>query len=187
MAVHAVHLTDEDLQQFSVTGVSVAHCPRSNLKLASGIAPVQAMLDAGINVALGTDGAASNNVLDMLGEMRSAALLGKVRADDAAAVPANTALRMATLNGAKALGLSDDVGSIEVGKTADLTCVDLNHINSQPVYDPIAQLVYSCNREQVSDVWVAGRHQVENGALTQVDEEEILHRSREWQQRIAEV
>jgi len=187
MAVHAVHMTEEELQQFSVTGVSVAHCPRSNLKLASGIAPVQAMLDAGINVALGTDGAASNNVLDMLGEMRTAALLGKVKADDAAAVPASTALRMATLNGAIALGLDDEVGSIEVGKSADLTCVDLNHINSQPVYDPIAQLVYACNREQVSDVWVAGRHQVENGDLTQVDEEEILQRSREWQQRIAAV
>jgi 5-methylthioadenosine/S-adenosylhomocysteine deaminase len=187
MAVHAVHMTEEELQQFSVTGVSVAHCPRSNLKLASGIAPVQAMLDAGINVALGTDGAASNNVLDMLGEMRTAALLGKVKADDAAAVPASTALRMATLNGAIALGLDDEVGSIKVGKSADLTCVDLNHINSQPVYDPIAQLVYACNREQVSDVWVAGRHQVENGDLTQVDEEEILQRSREWQQRIAAV
>lgn len=187
MAVHAVHLTEEELQQISAVGVSVAHCPRSNLKLASGIAPVQAMLDAGINVALGTDGAASNNVLDMLGEMRIAALLGKVRAEDAAAIPASTALRMATLNGARALGLSDTTGSIETGKLADLTCVDLNHINSQPVYDPTAQLVYSCNREQVSDVWVAGRHLVDEGVLTQVDEDEILQRSVEWQQRIAAV
>ncbi len=185
MAVHAVHMIEAELQQFSATGISVAHCPRSNLKLASGIAPVQAMIDKGINVALGTDGAASNNVLDLLGEMRTAALLGKVRADDAAAIPASTALRMATLNGAVALGLADDIGSIENGKWADLACVDLSPLNTQPVYDPLAQLVYSCNREQVSDVWVAGRHQVENGAITHADETEILQRSAEWQQRIA--
>jgi len=185
MAVHAVHMIEEELQQFAATGISVAHCPRSNLKLASGIAPVQAMIDKGINVALGTDGAASNNVLDLLGEMRTAALLGKVRADDAAAIPASTALRMATLNGATALGMADDIGSIEIGKWADLACVDLSAINTQPVYDPLAQLVYSCNREQVSDVWVAGRHQVEDGSVTHADETEILQRSAEWQQRIA--
>lgn len=187
MAVHAIHMTAEELQQFSAVGVSVAHCPRSNLKLASGIAPVQAMLDAGINVALGTDGAASNNVLDLLGEMRTAALLGKVKAADAAAISASTALRMATLNGARALGLGDTTGSIETGKLADLTCVDLNYINSQPVYDPTAQLVYSCNREQISDVWIGGRHLLDKGSLTQVDEDEILQRSVEWQQRIAAV
>jgi len=187
LAVHAVHITQAEMQQFSAVGVSVAHCPGSNLKLASGIAPVRAMLDAGINVALGTDGAASNNVLDILGEMRTAALLGKVQAQDAAAIPASAALRMATLNGAKALGLEDNIGSIETGKSADLTCIDLNRINSQPVYDPTAQLVYACNREQVSDVWVAGRHLVDNGSLTQVDEDEILQRSVEWQQRIAAV
>ncbi|NOX70265.1 MAG: TRZ/ATZ family hydrolase [Gammaproteobacteria bacterium] len=187
MAVHAVHMTHEEMRQFSAVGVSVTHCPGSNLKLASGIAPVQAMLDAGINVALGTDGAASNNVLDMLGEMRTAALLGKVQAQDAAAIPASTALRMATLNGAKALGLDDNIGSIETGKSADLTCIDLNRINSQPVYDPTAQLVYSCNREQISDVWIGGRHLLDNGSLTHVDEDEILQRSVEWQQRIAAV
>jgi len=185
LAVHAVQMTDAELQQFVVAGVSVAHCPRSNLKLASGIAPVKAMLDSGINVALGTDGAASNNELDILGEMRSAALLAKVKSEDAAAISASTALRMATLNGAIALGLSETVGSIETGKWADLTCVDLNHINSQPVYDPTVQLVYSCHKEQVSDVWVAGRHQLDNGSFTQVNEVEILQRSAEWQARIA--
>lgn len=185
MVVHAVHMNDAELQQISAAGISVTHCPRSNLKLASGIAPVQAMIDKGINVALGTDGAASNNVLDMLGEMRTAALLGKVRANDAAAIPASTALRMATLNGATALGLADTIGSIEVGKWADLACVDLSPVNTQPVYDPLTQLVYSCNREQVSDVWVAGRHQVENGSVMHVDESEILRRSAEWQQRFA--
>jgi 5-methylthioadenosine/S-adenosylhomocysteine deaminase len=163
----------------------VAHCPRSNLKLASGIAGVKAMLDAGINVALGTDGAASNNELNLFGEMRTAALLAKVQSTDAGAISASMALRMATLNGAVALGLGDAVGSIEIGKWADLTCVDLNHINSQPVYDPTVQLVYSCNKEQVSDVWVAGRHQLDNGSLTQVNEIEILQRSDEWRDRIA--
>ncbi len=187
MAVHAVHMSDDELHQLADAGVSVAHCPRSNLKLASGIARIQAMIDMGINVALGSDSAASNNVLDILGEMRTAALLGKVRADDAAAIPANIALRMATLNGAKALGLGAAIGSIEIGKWADLTCVDLRHVNTQPVYDATTQLVYACNREQVSDVWVAGRHQVDQGVLTHVDEEEILQRSAEWQQRIAAV
>ncbi len=185
MAVHAVHMTDDELQQFATTSVSVAHCPRSNLKLASGIAGVKAMLDAGINVALGTDGAASNNELDMFGEMRAAALLAKVQSVDAGAISASTALRMATLNGAVALGLGDAVGSIEIGKWADLTCIDLNRINSQPVYDPTAQLVYSCNKEQVSDVWIAGRHQLDNGSLTHINENEILQRSAEWQERIA--
>jgi 5-methylthioadenosine/S-adenosylhomocysteine deaminase len=185
MAVHAVHMSEDELQQLSAASISVVHCPRSNLKLASGIAPLRAMLDAGINVALGTDGAASNNVLDMLGEMRTAALLAKVKAENAAAVSAGTALRMATLNGAEALGLASDTGSIEVGKWADLTCVDFSPVNTQPVYDPLVQLVYSCNSQQVSDVWVGGRHQLEDGSLTHVDELEILQRSAEWQQRIA--
>jgi 5-methylthioadenosine/S-adenosylhomocysteine deaminase len=185
MAVHAVHMNDEELRQFADAGVSVAHCPHSNLKLASGIAGTKAMIDAGINVALGTDGAASNNELDMLGEMRIAALLAKVRARDAAAISPSAVLRMATLNGAIALGIGETVGSIEAGKWADLTCVDLDYINSKPVYDPTVQLVYSCNKEQVSDVWVAGRHQLDSGSLTQVDEKEILQRSAEWQARIA--
>ncbi len=185
MAVHAVHLSEAEVDAMAAAGVSVTHCPRSNLKLASGIARVAAMQDAGINVALGTDGAASNNVLDMLGEMRTAALLAKVVAGDASALDAGTALRMATLNGARALGLADSIGSIEVGKWADLACVDLDHVRSQPVYDPASQLVYTCDADQVVDVWVAGRRQIDNGHLTAADEREILDRSTEWRQRIA--
>lgn len=184
LAVHAVHLTEDEMRQFADSGVSVAHCPRSNLKLASGIAEVAALQNAGVNVALGTDGAASNNVLDMLGEMRTAALLAKVRASDAAALPAADALRMATLNGAIALGLADSIGSIEPGKWADLTCIDLGPINSQPVYDPVSQIVYTAQVNQVRDVWVAGRRQVEDGNFTRIKESELLQRAAEWQQRL---
>ncbi len=184
LAVHAVHLTEDEMRQFADSGVSVAHCPRSNLKLASGIAEVTALQNAGVNVALGTDGAASNNVLDMLGEMRTAALLAKVRASDAAALPAADALRMATLNGAIALGLADSIGSIEPGKWADLTCIDLGPINSQPVYDPVSQVVYTAQVNQVRDVWVAGRRQVEDGNFTRIKESELLQRAAEWQQRL---
>jgi 5-methylthioadenosine/S-adenosylhomocysteine deaminase len=184
MAVHAVHLTDDEIKRFADAGVSVAHCPRSNLKLADGIARVTDMQNAGIDVALGTDSAASNNVLDMLGEMRTAALLAKTQAQDAAALPAASALRMATIDGARTLGLEDRIGSIEVGKSADLACIDLMHLNSQPVYDPISQLVYTVQPQQVRDVWVAGRHQVEAGELTQIDKVEILARTAEWRERI---
>ena len=125
MAVHAVHVTDDEIALFADAGVAVAHCPRSNLKLADGIAPIAAFRNAGVTVALGTDSAASNNVMDMLGEMRTAALLAKAKAQDAAAIPAAHALRMATLDGAEALGLGDNIGSIEAGKWADLTCIDV--------------------------------------------------------------
>lgn len=184
MAVHAVHLNDEEITRFADAGVTVAHCPRSNLKLADGIARVTAMQNAGITVSLGTDGAASNNVLDMLGEMRTAALLAKTQANDASALPAADALRMATLEGARALGLDDRIGSIETGKSADLACIDMLRLNSQPVYDPVSQLVYTVHPQQVQDVWVAGRHQVENGKLTHIDQAEILARAAEWQERI---
>lgn len=185
LAVHAVHLNDEEIAEFAEQGVSVAHCPRSNLKLASGIAPVAEMKKAGINIAIGTDGAASNNVLDMLSEMRYAALLGKARAGDAAAITAADALHMATMGGATALGLSHEVGSIETGKQADLTCVDLSAINSQPVYDPVSQLVYTARADQVSDVWIAGRHQLDKGSLVHIDSEALRGRCAEWQNRIA--
>lgn len=184
MAVHAVHLTDEEIRLFADSGVVVSHCPRSNLKLADGIARVHDMLQAGITIGLGTDSAASNNAMDMPGEMRTAALLAKARAGDAAALPAASALRMATIEGAKTLGLDADIGSIEAGKWADLVCVDLMHLNCQPVYDPLSQLVYSVQPHQVSDVWVAGRQQVEHGKLTYIDEDEIIRRTAEWRERI---
>jgi 5-methylthioadenosine/S-adenosylhomocysteine deaminase len=185
MAVHAVHMTADEIRVLADSGVAVAHCPRSNLKLASGIADVPAMRAAGVVVALGTDGAASNNVLDILGEMRMAALLAKVTAANAAALTAKDVLRMATLDAATALGLADCIGSIEAGKWADLTCIDLQTINSQPVYDPLSQLVYTTHPDQVSDVWVAGRHHVDGGRLTGINETDLLKRSAEWQQRIS--
>ncbi len=184
-AVHAVHLTDEEIRNLADAGASVVHCPRSNLKLASGIAPVVRLQSAGITVALGTDGAASNNVLDMLGEMRTAALLAKVAASNAAALTAAEALRMATLDGARALGIDDVTGSVTPGKWADLACINLLTLNSQPVYDPVSQLVYTAHPEQVTDVWVAGRQLVEQHRLVGLDEADILQRSAEWRERIA--
>jgi 5-methylthioadenosine/S-adenosylhomocysteine deaminase len=185
LAVHAVHVNDAEIQLLAESGVAVAHCPRSNLKLADGIAAAQDLLDAGITVGLGTDGAASNNVLDMPGEMRTAALLAKARAGRAEALPAASALRMATLDGAAALGIDSVTGSIEPGKWADLACIDLMHVNSQPVYDPISQVVYTVQPHQVRDVWVAGRHQVEGGQLTLIDTQEIVRRTSEWRQRMS--
>ena len=184
LAVHAVHLTDADLDLFAERGVSIAHCPRSNLKLASGMARIEASRQRGVAVGLGTDSAASNNELDMLGELRCASLLAKAVADDAAALPAAAALRMATIDGARVLGLAEHTGSLEAGKAADVVCVNLETLNSQPLYDPLSQLVYASRAEQVTDVWVAGRHLVEDGRLLRMDRQEIMSRSQEWRQRI---
>ena len=185
LAVHAVHLEADEIELFAERGVNVAHCPRSNLKLASGIAPVAALRQAGVNVAVGTDGAASNNTLDMLSELRSAALLTKAQVGDAAAVTATDALRMATIDGARALGLSNETGSIETGKWADLTCVNLGSLNSQPVYDPVSQLVYTARADQVTDVWIAGRHQLDKGKLAHINTDDLKARCEEWRDRIA--
>ena len=156
VAVHAVHLTDAEVRLLAERGASVAHCPASNLKLASGIARVTELLAAGVNLAFGTDGAASNNRLDILDEMRLAALLAKGIAGDAAVLPAWRALECATLGAARALGLDARIGSIETGKEADLIAFDLAAVETSPVYDPVSHLVYACGRENVSDVWVAG-------------------------------
>ncbi len=185
MAVHMTQLTDAERQLVADSGATVVHCPESNLKLASGFCAVQKLLDAGINVALGTDGAASNNDLDMLGELRSAALLAKAVQGDASALPAPEALRMATLSGARALGLGEAIGSLQAGKWADITAVDLGAVETRPLYNPISQLVYAAGREQVSDVWVAGHHLLKNRQLTQLDMADILQRAHTWQGRIA--
>ncbi len=186
LAVHAVHMTDEEIQQIADAGVSVAHCPKSNLKLASGFARVTAYHAAGVMVAIGTDSAASNNTLDILSELRTAALVAKAVAADACAVSADRALRMATIDAAQALGLEKEIGSIEAGKWADLSCIDLRRFNSQPVYDPLSQLVYTARADQVSDVWVAGRHQLDAGQLVNIDTDSLFKRSEEWQQRITQ-
>ncbi len=184
IAVHAVHLEEAEVALLANQGVSVAHCPASNLKLASGFAPVGAMLSAGINVGLGTDGAASNNRQDVLGDLRLAALVAKTSSNDARTLAAHSALRMATLAGAKALGVDEEIGSIEVGKAADMVALNLSALELSPCYDPVSQLVYAAGREHVSHVWVRGELLVKNGALTRLDESDIRSRARSWQQRI---
>jgi len=184
LAVHMTQLDDDELAAFADTGAHVVHCPESNLKLASGFCPLQKLLDAGVNVALGTDGAASNNDLDLFGEMRTAALLAKGVAGDARAADAATVLRMATLNGARALGLGEETGSLEVGKWADLCAVALDEPETRPLYHPISQLIYAASRHQVTDVWVGGEHVVKDRALTGLDEEAVLHRAGLWEQRL---
>ena len=184
IAVHMTELDDFEIERVAEAGVNVAHCPESNLKLASGTCPVAALQERGVNVCLGTDGAASNNDLDLFGEMRTAALLAKVAAGDASACDARHAIQMATINGARALGLADKIGSIEVGKRADLIAVDLSAPNTQPVYDPVAQLVYAVNSRQVSDVWIDGERQLENFEYCRLDPTAITHRARAWAERI---
>ena len=157
LAVHMTQLQDKEIETLATNGVHIIHCPESNLKLASGFCPDQALRQAGVNLALGTDGAASNNDLDMLGEMRTAALLAKGVSGAATSLPAPVALRMATLDGAKALRLDDRIGSLQRGKYADFAAIDLSSVSSQPVYDPISQIVYTATRDQVTDVWVAGK------------------------------
>jgi 5-methylthioadenosine/S-adenosylhomocysteine deaminase len=178
-------LTDEEISLFAESGAHIVHCPESNLKLASGFSPIARCLAAGINVALGTDGAASNNDLDMLGEMRTAALLGKAVAGDAGAVPAMTALRMATINGAKALGLDACCGSLSVGKAADVIAIDLNHLETQPLYCPVSQIVYAASRQQVTDVWVAGKQLLKQRQLTTINIDNLKAKIDEWQKRLS--
>lgn len=184
MAVHMTQLTDEEIELVAKQGVHVVHCPNSNAKLGSGQCRVTDLLNAGANVALGTDGAASNNNLDMFAEMRSAALMSKLSCVDAQALPAWQTLELATINGAKALNLEDKIGSLEVGKSADICAVNLNNVATQPVYDPISQLVYSVSREQVSDVWVHGQRVLNNHQLQTIDNDHILARTKEWQEKI---
>jgi len=185
-AVHMTQLLDDEIALLAERGVNVVHCPESNLKLASGFCPVGKLLDAGINVALGTDGAASNNDLDMFGEMRTAALLAKGVAGDAAVLAAEDALAMATINGARAIGLDAHIGSLEIGKWADITCVDVSAPATQPVHHPISLLVYSAGRDQVSDVWVGGKQLLDERRLVGADQAEILERASAWQRRLTE-
>jgi len=184
LAVHMTQLTSSEIERLARAGAHVAHCPESNLKLASGFCPVARLDAAGVNVALGTDGAASNNDLDLFGELRAAALLGKAVAGDAAALPARRMLRMATLNGARALGLSDQTGSLEPGKAADLVAVDLGQAETEPLYHPLSALVYTASRHQVTDVWVAGRRLLADRRLTTLDLDAIIRRARDWREKI---
>ena len=186
IAVHCVHLNAHEIELFKLRGVHVAHCPASNLKLASGIAPIKALLDAGVNVGIGTDGAASNNRLDMLAETRLAALLQKGVSGDAAALPVHQALEMATLSAATALGWENEIGSIVAGKAADLVAVDLSSVETQPVYDPVSHLFHAASREHVTHVWVSGELLLDNRVLTKLDMDELKGKAALWQQRFAE-
>lgn len=185
IAVHAVHMDEIEMDLMAREGVSVAHCPSSNLKLASGIAPVAAMRERGVRVALGTDGAASNNRLDMLMEMRTGALLAKGASGNAAAIPAAEALEMATIEPARAIGLDGRIGSIAPGKSADLTAIDLSAIELLPCYDVVSHLAYVAGREHVTHVWVDGRARVADGKLADLDAADLADKARWWRKHIA--
>jgi 5-methylthioadenosine/S-adenosylhomocysteine deaminase len=187
IAVHMTQLTDAEIALCAERGVSVVHCPESNLKLASGFCPVGKLQQAGVNLAIGTDGCASNNDLDMFGETRTAALLAKAVAQDASAFDAATALQAATLGGAKALGLDERVGSIEPGKQADLALVDMGQLETQPLHHVISQLVYATGRQQVSDVWIAGKAKLRQRELVAMDIAELIANARQWRARIASI
>ena len=182
--VHMTQVNAEDIALLQETGAHVVHCPESNLKLASGFCPVAELLDAGVNVALGTDGAASNNDLDLLGEMRTAALLAKGVAGNAASVDAHSALRMATLNGARALGLEARTGSLEVGKAADIAAIALGDLETLPLYNPASQLVYANNSHRVSHVWVDGRALLHNGELQTLDKQALMNKAKAWNEKL---
>lgn len=184
-AVHMTQVDDDDLALLVESNSNVVHCPLSNLKLASGFCPVEKLWQAGVNVAVGTDGAASNNSLDLLGDTRTAALLAKAVAGSTTALDAHRALRMATLNGARALGMEANIGSLEVGKAADLTSFDLSGLAQQPVYDPVSQLIYASGRNCVRHVWVAGKQLLDDGRLTRLDENRLRDMAGAWGERIA--
>ncbi|MCZ6526013.1 MAG: TRZ/ATZ family hydrolase [Gammaproteobacteria bacterium] len=186
IAVHMTQLLEEEIELLAKHGVNIIHCPESNLKLASGFCPVYELLNSAINVALGTDGAASNNDLDMLGEMRIAAILAKGVAHDSSAIPARTALRMATLNGAKALGLDTITGSLTISKQADVVAIDLSALETQPLYEPVSQIIYAASRNQITDVWVAGKQLLKNRELLSMDEEQIKQNVSVWQDKLKE-
>ncbi|MGM0554470.1 MAG: TRZ/ATZ family hydrolase [Pseudomonadota bacterium] len=186
LAVHMTQVDEQDLELLRGRPVSIAHCPESNLKLASGFCPVARLQAAGINIALGTDGTASNNDLDMLGEMRTAALLAKGVSGDAAALPATRALEMATLDSARALGLGARIGSLEVGKQADVVAIDLRSPELQPAHEPHARIVYAATRDAVSDVYVAGRPLLRERELLTLDQTGIVAEAERWHARVQE-
>lgn len=184
VAFHMVHLTDEEIDLVKQRQLHVVHCPESNLKLGSGIAPITQLVQAGINVSIGTDSVASNNDLDLLSEMRTASLLAKGMQQDPTVLPAQQVLQMTTLNGAKALALDHQIGSLLPGKQADIVAVNLDHPFTQPNYDPISTLIYSTSRSQISDVWVGGKQLLQNDQFTMLDYDKFWADSQPWIQQI---
>ena len=184
IAVHMTQLEKNEIDKLKKLGVSVVHCPESNLKLASGFCPVGKLHDNNVNVCIGTDGAASNNDLDMLGEMRTATLLAKGIANDSTCSDVHKTLKMATLNGAKALGLSESIGSLKKGKQADIVAINLNQLETIPLYEPLSQIIYASDRQQVSDVWVAGKRLLKDKKLITLNSEELMENVKKWQKKI---
>src|SRR3990167_6633986 len=184
IAIHMTQINDNDFAILQRARPSIVHCPESNMKLVSGACPVEKLSQLGINVALGTDGAASNNDLDMFGEMRSAAFLGKMTANNPKAVSADHVLKMETLNGAKALGINHLAGSLAPGKAADFIAINLDEIETQPLYQPISQIVYATPRSQVTDVWVAGKQLLKDRELLTLDKKKLVDKAKSWQKKI---
>jgi 5-methylthioadenosine/S-adenosylhomocysteine deaminase len=184
VAIHMTQASTEDLDLLANSGASVVHCPESNLKLGSGICPVAQLLARGVRVALGTDGAASNNDLDLLAEARIAGLVSSGVAASPGDLVASDLLRMATLEGARALGLGEVTGSLEPGKWADLCCLDLRAARSWPVHDPVTAVIYAASSQQVTDTWVAGRRLLADGRLRTIDESAVLERAEAWRERL---
>ena len=184
IAVHMVWINEEEIELTAKKGVQVIHCPESNMKVASGFAPIKQFRDAGVNVGIGTDGAASNNDLDMLGEMRTAGFIAKGYTKDPMALPASQILHMATLGGAMAMGMADQIGSIETGKCADLISINLDHEFTQPVYNPLSQLIYAASRNQVSEVWVDGELLLQEGRFTRTEPQAVIEAVKPWQEKI---
>ena len=184
LAVHMTQLELDEIEELHKLGVSIAHCPESNLKLASGFCPAAQLYNAGVNVCIGTDGTASNNDLDMIGEMRTAAILAKGVANDSTALNAHTTLKMATLNAAKALGLNDSIGSLKKGKQADIVAINLDQLETIPLYEPLEQIIYAGNRQQVSDVWIAGKQVLKNRELTTLEYPRLMEKAKEWEKKI---
>jgi 5-methylthioadenosine/S-adenosylhomocysteine deaminase len=182
--VHMTQIDDSDISILQKTGASIVHCPESNLKLASGFCPISSLSAANITIGIGTDGAASNNDLDMFSETKTAALLAKGVSQDASSIPAIEALTMATLGGAKALGINTITGSLKIGKAADIQAINLNTLSSQPVFDPISHLVYCAKSTQVSYVWVNGQCLLKEGKLTTLDEEKLIDQAKGWAKKI---
>jgi 5-methylthioadenosine/S-adenosylhomocysteine deaminase len=185
IAVHAIHLEHDEIDLLSACGCRIAHCPTSNMKLANGFAPIGALLDRKISIGLGSDGAASNNRLDMLCEIRHAALLAKAVTLDAAKLPAHDVLAMATIQGARALGLEDRIGSLQTGKAADLFAVSMDDWMLQPCFDPASHLVYTLGRESVSHVWVAGKLRIDDKSPVDLDVSALLRKLELWQNTLS--
>ena len=185
LAVHMTQLEASDIELVSAAGVNVIHCPESNLKLGNGICPVARLLENEVNVVLGTDGAACNNNLDMLAESRTAALLAKGASLDPCVLKAFEALEMLTVNAARALGQSQNLGSIEAGKLADMCAIDMDSLQTAPLYDVVSNLIYAASSQQVSHVWVGGRMLLENNSFVYMDSDDIIDRARHWATQIS--